>query len=95
MKTHVHTRSVAHKVYDVWRSPDRFTKNPDIVQTLEGRLLLVYSDNDLHWSQTTQILTILASDDRGKTWYKFSEVDRADLQKGDERLVTPRPTPLG
>jgi len=90
MKLHSHTKSIADKCHDIWISPDRFTKNPDIVQTKEGRLLLVYSDNDQHWSQENQILTILASDDLGKTWFKLSEVDRADLSKGDERLVTPR-----
>ncbi len=52
--------------------------------------VLVYSDNDLHWSQEEQVLTILASDDQGLTWSKLSEVFRADLRKGDERLVTPR-----
>ena len=87
---HTHTRTVADKHCDIWRSPGRFTKNPDIVQAKDGRLLLVYSDNDRHWSQETQILTILASDDEGATWSKLSEVDRADLKKGDERLVTPR-----
>ncbi|MDR0451046.1 MAG: glycoside hydrolase [Treponema sp.] len=90
MNLHSHTRSVADKCRDIWISPDRFTKNPDIVQTREGRLLLVYSDNDQHWSQVNQILTILASDDEGQNWYKFSEAAQADLAKGDERLVTPR-----
>jgi len=85
-----HPRSVAEKVFDVWRSPGRFTKNPDIVRLPTGRLLLVYSDNDAHWSQETQVLTILASDDDGRSWQKLAEVDSADLRKGDERLVTPR-----
>jgi hypothetical protein len=87
---YTHPRSVAHKVFDAWISPDRFTKNPDIVRLPEGRLLLVYSDTDFHWSMEVQILTILASDDDGATWFKLAEVDRADLTKGDERLVTPR-----
>jgi hypothetical protein len=89
-RVHIHNRTVNDKVFEAWRSPDRFTKNPDIVQIESGRLLLVYSDNDQHWSQENQILTILASDDLGRTWSKLSEVDRADLSKGDERLVTPR-----
>ena len=90
MKLHSHTRTIEDKCYEVWRSPGRFTKNPDIVETKSGRLMLVYSDNDSHWSQETQVLTILASDDQGRTWFKLSEVDTADLRKGDERLVTPR-----
>ncbi|MCP4755399.1 MAG: exo-alpha-sialidase, partial [Proteobacteria bacterium] len=55
-----------------------------------GRLVLVYSDNDQHWSMEDQIITLLASDDEGKSWFKLTEVDKADLRNGDERLVTPR-----
>jgi len=85
-----HPRSVEDKVFEVWRSPNRFTKNPDVIRLSSGRLLLVYCDNDAHWSLQTQIITILASDDDGRTWYKHREIDRADLRQGDERLVTPR-----
>ena len=87
---YVHPRSVADKVFDVWRSPDRFTKNPDIIRLKSGRLLLVYSDTEAHWGETTQILTILYSDDDGRTWDRLSEVATADRSKGEERLVTPR-----
>ena len=87
---HIHTRSLAHKAREIWRSRSRFTKNPDIVATATGPYLLIYSDTDAHWSQRDQILTLLASDDAGKTWFKHREIDRADLQAGDERLVTPR-----
>ena len=85
-----HTRSVAHKAYDIWRSPGRFTKNPDIVALPTGRYMLVYADVDAHWSLKDQILVLLASDDGGATWRKHREIDRADLAAGDERLVTPR-----
>ena len=85
-----HPRAVAHKVFDIWRSPDRFTKNPDIVVLPTGRYLLIYSDVDAHWSLKDQVLTLLASDDQGATWHKYREIDRADLAAGDERLVTPR-----
>ncbi len=87
---HIHTRSVQHKVFQVWRSPGRFTKNPDIVALPSGRLLLIYSDTDAHWSQENQILTLLASDDGGRTWFKHREVVAHDLRRGEERLVTPR-----
>ena len=83
-------RSLANKVFEVWRCPGRFTKNPDIIDLSSGRLMLIYSDTDAHWSQKNQILTILASDDGGQTWFKHREIDEADLTKGDERLVTPR-----
>lgn len=83
-------RSVAHKVFEIWRSLGRFTKNPDIIALPSGRLMLIYADTDAHWSMKNQVLTLLASDDEGRTWFKHREVDRADLTRGDERLVTPR-----
>jgi hypothetical protein len=86
---HTHTRSVRAKVFDVWRSPGRFTKNPDLVQLPSGRLLFVYSDTDAHWAQKSEVITLVASDDGGKSWFKFKEVARAE-QPRDERLVTPR-----
>jgi hypothetical protein len=44
-------RSLHIRSYAAWRSPGRFTKNPDMVRLPTGRLLFVYSDNDSHWSQ--------------------------------------------
>ena len=41
------------------------------------------------------ILTLLASDDGGRTWARQAEVARADLRAGEERLVTPRLSRLG
>ena len=87
---HIHPRSIAHKVFDVWRSPGRFTKNPDIIALPSGRLMLIFADTDSHWSQENQILTLLASDDGGRTWFKHREVDQSDLRQGDERMCTPR-----
>ena len=87
---YIHTRTVNHKIFEAWRSPGRFTKNPDIIRLSSGRLLLVYSDTEAHWGETTQILTILHSDDDGRNWEKLNEIITADLSKGDERLVTPR-----
>ena len=92
---HTHPRTVAHKVFTAWRSPGRFTKNPDIIRLESGRLLLVYSDTEAHWGESTEILTILRSDDDGRTWDKLSEVASADRDKGEERLVTPRISLLG
>ena len=83
-------RSVVHKVFEIWRSPERFTKNPDLIALPSGRLMLIYADTDAHWSMKNQVLTLLASDDEGRTWFKHREIDRADLTRGDERLVTPR-----
>jgi hypothetical protein len=85
-----HTRTVIDKVFEVWRSPDRFTKNPDVVQVPDGRLVLVYSDTDRHWSEINQVLTVLESSDLGASWSKLAEPGEAVLAAGDERLVTPR-----
>ena len=82
--------SLHHTTFDVWRSPGRFTKNPDIVRLPSGRMLLVYADTNQHWASDFVILTLLASADGGRTWDKQAEVARADLQAGEERLVTPR-----
>lgn len=87
---HEHSRSVAHKAFDVWRSAGRFTKNPDLVELASGEYLLVYADTDSHWSQVNQILTILASSDKGRTWSRRAEVAATNMGAGDHRLVTPR-----
>lgn len=87
---HIHPRSIAHKAFDVWRIPGRFTKNPDIIELSSGRLMLIFADTDSHWSQENQILTLLASDDGGRTWFHHRDIDHADLRKGDERFCTPR-----
>src|SRR5580704_13016990 len=83
-------RTLDSRVFSIWRSPGRFTKNPDIIDLPSGRLMLVYADNDRHWSQEEQYLTILASDDQGKTWRRHRIVDHHDMRKGQGRLVTPR-----
>jgi len=75
-----HPRTVDSRVFEVWRHAGRFTKNPDIIQLASGRLLLVYADNDRHWSQEEQYLTLLASDDRGQTWRNFGIVDHHDMR---------------
>ena len=85
-----HPRSVRERVFDVWRHPGRFTKNPDIVELPSGQLMLVYSDTEQHLSREDQYLTLLVSDDQGKTWRQHGVVDSHDLREGEERLVTPR-----
>ena len=85
-----HPRSLDDRTFEVWRNPGRFTKNPDIIELPTGRLMLVYSDTEKHFSTEDQYLIILVSDDRGKTWRKHAVVDSHDMRKGEERLVTPR-----
>jgi len=85
-----HPRSVHDRVFEIWRNPGRFTKNPDIIELPSGRLMLVYADTEKHFSQEDQHLVILASDDQGRTWRKHAVVASHDKRKGEERLVTPR-----
>lgn len=82
------------KVWDIWHSQGRFTKNPDIIRFPSGRMMLVYCDNDQHWAQVSTRITTLESTDEGKTWGNPRIVASADIQKGDERWVTPRLTRL-
>lgn len=82
-------RSVADRVFAVWRSPGRFTKNPDIIALPSGRLLLVYNDTITHLCQGSTILTLLASDDGGRTWFKQREVTNRVVGV-QPRIVTPR-----
>ena len=85
-----HPRSLDDRTFDVWRNPGRFTKNPDVIELASGRLMLVYSDTEKHFSVEDQHLVLLVSDDQGKTWRKHAVVDSHDMRKGEERLVTPR-----
>ena len=48
---YIHPRSINDKIFAAWRSPGRFTKNPDIIRLKTGRLLLVYSDTEAHCRQ--------------------------------------------
>jgi hypothetical protein len=75
---------------EVWRSPGRFTKNPDIIRFASGRLMLVYCDTDRHWSEQVSRITTLESTDEGRTWGKAHVIAQADRRKGEERWVTPR-----
>jgi|APSaa5957512622_1039677.scaffolds.fasta_scaffold22252_2 hypothetical protein len=86
---HSHPRSFNDRIFTAWRSPNRFTKNPDIIKLPSGRLLLVYSDTDGHWAQQSEVITLLKSDDDGRTWVKYREIETA-RQPEDDRLVTPR-----
>src|SRR5262245_52987986 len=56
------------RVWDIWRNPNRFTKNPDIVRFPSGRMMLVFCDDDQHWAEESSKITTLESTDEGKTW---------------------------
>ena len=77
-------------VADIWRIPGRFTKNPDIIRFLSGRLMLVFCDDDSHWTQEISRITTLESTDNGKTWGNPRVIAATDRRKGEERWITPR-----
>src|SRR5882762_8751666 len=78
------------RVWDIWRKPGRFTKNPDIVRFPSGRMMLVFCDDDQHWAEESSKITTLESTDGGKSWGNLKIIADADIQKGQERWVTPR-----
>ena len=77
-------------VWDIWRKPGRFTKNPDIIRFPSGRMMLVFCDDDQHWAEESSKITTLESTDGGKSWGSPKIIADADIQKGQERWVTPR-----
>jgi hypothetical protein len=81
-------------VWDIWRNPGRFTKNPDIIRFASGRMMLVFCDDDQHWAQESSNITTIESTDAGKTWGNPRIVAGANIAAGEERWVTPRLTRL-
>jgi hypothetical protein len=79
---------------DIWRIPGRFTKNPDMVRLPSGKLMLVFCDDDRHWSEEISRITTLESTDGGATWGNPRVIAEADRRIGEERWVTPRLTLL-
>jgi hypothetical protein len=78
------------RVWTAWRSPDRFTKNPDVVQVPDGRLLAVYADTDKHWAEGVIKVTLIQSRDRGRTWEHAAVIAESDRSKREPHWVTPR-----
>jgi hypothetical protein len=78
------------RIWTAWRSPGRFTKNPDMVALPSGRLLAVYADIDKHWAEGLIKLTLIESMDRGRTWSLAGVITEADRSKREPHWVTPR-----
>lgn len=78
------------RIWTAWRSPGRFTKNPDMVALPSGRLLAVYADIDKHWAEGMIRLTLIGSTDRGRTWSLAGVITEADRSKREPHWVTPR-----
>ena len=83
-------RSIADRVFDIWRIPGRFTKNPDIVRFPSGKMMLVFCDVEGHWTEEISRITLLESNDNGETWGNPHVIAEADRRKSEERWVTPR-----
>ncbi|MGH2369889.1 MAG: sialidase family protein, partial [Chloroflexota bacterium] len=82
--------SAPGRVWTAWRSPGRFTKNPDLVALPDGRLLAVYADTDKHWAEGLIRLTLIQSTDRGRTWSLAGIIAESDRAKREPHWVTPR-----
>jgi hypothetical protein len=82
--------SAPSRVWSAWRSPGRFTKNPDVVALPSGRLLAVYADTDKHWAEGLIRLTLIQSADRGRTWSLAGVLAESDRSKREPHWVTPR-----
>ena len=80
---------LAERHWTMWRAPGAFTKNPDVVRLLSGKLLCVYNQTNEHWPTTSQI-TLLESDDHGRTWGAPRAIDAGDKRRGEEVWITPR-----
>ena len=78
------------RVWVAWRSEGRFTKNPDVVQLPDGRLLAVYADTDKHWAEGLIRITLIESHDRGATWSLAGVIEESDRSKREPHWVTPR-----
>ena len=89
-RSRMHTLEGTGRVWDIWRIPGRFTKNPDIIRFPSGRMMLVFCDDDQHWAEDSSRITTLESSDGGKTWGNPKVIADANIRGGDERWVTPR-----
>jgi hypothetical protein len=78
------------RLFDVWRIPGRFTKNPDIIRFPSGKLMLVFCDCDKHWPEESSRITTLESTDGGASWGNPQVVAEARIDQGEERWLTPR-----
>lgn len=78
------------RIWTAWRSPGRFTKNPDMVALPDGPLLAVYADTDKHWAEGMIRLTLIESRDRGATWSLSGIIAESDRSRREPHWVTPR-----
>ena len=87
---HLRTLEGTGCLFDVWRIPGRFTKNPDIIRFPTGKLMLVFCDCDKHWPEESSRITTLESNDGGASWGNPRVVAEALISDGDERWLTPQ-----
>jgi len=76
--------------FTVWRDDRHFTKNPDMIRLPSGKLLCVFNLTNSHWPYEYAKITVIESEDRGRTWSNSRMIDESYPIKGDEPWVTPR-----
>lgn len=82
--------SAPERLWEVWRTPGRFTKNPDVVMLPNGHLLAICSIADKHWPEGLIELLLIESVDRGQTWGNPRVLASSDRAQREPRWVTPR-----
>ncbi len=76
--------------FTVWQDARHFTKNPDMVRLPLGKLLCVFNLTNAHWPYEYAKITVIESEDGGRTWGNPRVIDESFPQKGEEPFVTPR-----
>ena len=76
--------------FTVWRDDQHFTKNPDMVCLPSGKLLCVFNLTNSHWPHDYARITVIESEDGGRTWGNPQVIDESFPVKGEEPWVTPR-----
>lgn len=75
---------------DMWQDDTVFTKNPDLIELPSGKILCVFNGCDYHWPTEFSKITLIESDDGGKTWGNTRIVNASYPSQGDEAWITPR-----
>ena len=88
--TDVRSINLPERQLDMWQDDTVFTKNPDLVVLPSGKLLCVFNGCDYHWPTEFSKITLIESNDRGRTWGNTRIIAASYPSQGDEAWITPR-----
>jgi hypothetical protein len=89
-QTDVRSINLPERQLIMWQDDAVFTKNPDLVELPDGKILCVFNGCDYHWPTEFAKITLIESNDRGQTWGNARVVAASYPTQGDETWVTPR-----